>query len=141
MKTVQLQKSIITELTRKHPVRWLIGRYEEHTVLIDGFRAHLLNDDELYINPDRLGVMGEESLEFILDDYKVKDLCELTYTSSHRVDDYDLYRGDGFEIAINPKYLKYFEEYELKGSGEHRPVYVYELGELVGLVLPIRRPK
>lgn len=141
MKTVQLQKSIITELTWKKPVRWFIGRYEAHTALTDGHRVHLINDADLYINPDRLEEWGSESLKVIIGDHKTKDLGELTYISSNRDHGYDLYGGNGFEIAINPALLKYFEKYELWGTGAYDPVYVYELGELVGLVLPIRRSK
>ena len=141
MKTVQLQKQIIIELTRKKPVRWFISRYEGNTALTDGHRVHLINDEDLFINPKRLEEWSTDSLKVIIGDHSKGAVGELTYISSHRVEGYDLYSGDGFEIAINPIYLKYFEEYELKGTGEYEVVYVYEQGELVGVVAPMRRGK
>ena len=141
MKNAQLQKSIITDLTKKSPVRWHVGIYEGRAVLTDGYRLHLVSEKDLYINPERMVEANEASMEAILNEHRESDLKELTYISSNREDNYDLFDGDGFEVAVNPKYLKYFEGYELKGSGELKPIYVYELGELVGLVMPTSRKR
>lgn len=145
MKHVQLQKSIITDLTKKYPARWSAGRYGGRVALTDGYQLYLVNDKDLYINLDRLAELSDTAIDTIINADRAGDIQDLTYRSSHKGEGgagaYDLYSCDGFEVAVNPAYLKYFEGFALKGAGEYGAVYVYEFDELVGLVMPIRRAK
>lgn len=45
-----------------------------------------------------------------------------------------------FKVYVNEKFINEFgkaENLTFYGSGERKPVYVYEAGELVGLIMPI----
>lgn len=44
----------------------------------------------------------------------------------------------GIRVRLQSKYLQYFEHPEYQVKAPHKPVFVYEDGELCGLVLPVR---
>ena len=48
--------------------------------------------------------------------------------------------GDS-RVRVQSKYLQYFEHPEYQIKAPHKPVFVYEDGELCGLVLPVRCPE
>ena len=41
-------------------------------------------------------------------------------------------------IKVNDKYLELFDDPEVKVIANNKPVLVYEKGELVGLIVPIK---
>lgn len=47
-------------------------------------------------------------------------------------------KDNTIKVNVNDKYLKLFDYPEVKVKDDHSPVLVYEKGELVGLILPIK---
>ena len=59
--------------------------------------------------------------ELIIDKYKLR-----------------LIKNEQNKVYVNDEYLKLFDNPEVKIKDDHSPVLVYEKGELVGLILPIK---
>ena len=41
-------------------------------------------------------------------------------------------------IKVNDKYLELFDDPDIKVIADNKPVLIYEKGELVGLIVPIK---
>ena len=107
--------------------------------LPDGHRAYRIHKNDFLVDlvkalPDKVPL----SLTNIFDDSHAQDAHK---TNELRViDKANVVKIAGYNINvwINTAYLKEFEENcTFKVTGEKCPVYVYEQGKLVGLVLPV----
>lgn len=143
MKSPQLQKQIITGLTKKKKERWLFNDVSEGvTAIFNPYHMYFIRDKDLYLNTDRLQEGGDSVVEVVKELENNKDLQQLEFVETkkthEKADPYSTYAGKDLTVHVNPKYLKYFEEPELYAVDDTGGVLVYELGELVGFVLPIR---
>lgn len=120
-------------------------------------------NDRVWVCPEGYWMMGIPKYQFYLDIEKIwKDalpfkgeqfLKDADYTdyaddtrSSHQVEingvkmNLHKFMVKSEEVFIKEEHLKYFEpDAVFKGTGHKKPLFVYELNELVGMILPVNK--
>ena len=107
--------------------------------LPDGHRAYRIHKNDFLIDlakalPDKQPL----SLTNVFDDSHAQDAIKTN--ELREIDKKTVVKIAGYNVHawVNTAYLKEFEDdCTFKVTGEKCPVYVYEQGELVGLVLPV----
>lgn len=141
MKTAKIINSAINGIYKKNPERWMLQEDGEVSYLTNTYVLYKIKNCPLKAvgkleSNDRMrsmleGVDGESLIGLGQPEYQKqvgkKDIVNI----------YQL--PDDKKIAINKDLLKHFDNYTLRSYGNPvQPVYVYENGELVGLVCPMR---
>lgn len=142
MKTLQLQRKILNGVGKKNPdtYYWTKTEDENWIGLTDGYVIWTLCKRDLLINLDRL---KETDLKSVLntEDKDPQFLgIEEYFRKPGDKEEYVRLRGkDTGMIYIKSKFLKFFEDYELLGTGPKDPVYVAEEGGFgpSGVIMPI----
>lgn len=141
MKTAKIINSAINGIYKKNPERWMLQE--------DGEVSYLTNAYVMYkIKNCPLKAVGKlesnDSMKSMFEDYlRQEDLIEVgepvyqKVSGKHTVNIYKMANDE--KVAINKDLLKHFENYTLKSPGTKKDIVgVYEHGELVGIVCPIR---
>lgn len=141
MKTAKIINSAINGIYKKNPERWMLQE--------DGEVSYLTNAYVMYkIKNCPLKAVGKlesnDSMKSMFEDYlRQEDLIEVgepvyqKVSGKHTVNIYKMANDE--KVAINKDLLKHFENYTLKSPGTKKDlVGIYEYGELVGIVCPIR---
>lgn len=91
--------------------------------------------------PDHTRITAENFKKMIdVNIYDFEELSDSKTTMQHERDNIRMLKNsEGVDIWINEKYVKYFEDMNIKyyGSGPKNVVYVEAHGCIVGLILPI----
>lgn len=149
MKLKQIYKQLIDWRMGKEDELYY-SRYEEkmtceEKVLVGNqFQFYVLNNKDFLLNLEKC---RETSIfKNIMED--VDNLVPLVPTGKaerHSKDLIDVYRtseeNEQRKVGINPKFLKHFEDYELRVNCKENAiskVFVYENDKMVGLVCPAR---
>ena len=142
MKTAKIINSAINGIYKKNPERWMLQD--------DGEVSYLANTYVLYkIRDCPLKAIGKlesnDSMKSMFEGYlrMEADLIEVgepVYQKALDKGTINIYKmANDEKVAINKDLLKHFENYTLKSPGTKKDIVgVYERGELVGIVCPIR---
>ena len=136
MKTAKILNSAINGIYKKNPERWMLQE--------DGEVSYLTNAYVLYkIKNCPLKAVGKlesnDSMKNMFEGYlrMEADLIEVGEPVYQKA--LDKGTVNIYKMAINKDLLKHFENYTLKSPGTKKDIVgVYERGELVGIVCPIR---
>ena len=142
MKTLQLQRKVLNGIGKKNPDNYHYSKIEENkrVALTDGFVLWSIDEDDLLINLDRL---KESNLTQFLDvnpgDLQLLEVKEYFRKPGDKEEYVRLQGKDVGKVYIKSKYLEFFENYELVGTGSKKPVYVAEEGRTgaTGVIMPI----
>lgn len=142
MKTAKIINNAINGIYKKNPDRWMLQE--------DGKISYLTNSYVLYkIKNCPLKAVGKlesnDSMRSMFEGYlkMEEDLIEVgepVYQKTLEKNTINIYKmANDEKVAINKDLLKHFENYTLKSPGTKKDIVgVYERGELVGIVCPIR---
>lgn len=142
MKTTKIINSAINGIYKKNPERWMLQE--------DGEISYLTNIYVLYkIKDCPLKAVGKlesnDSMKNMFEGYlrMEADLIEVgepVYQKVSGKDTINIYKmANDEKVAINKDLLKHFENYTLKSPGTKKDIVgVYEHGELVGIVCPVK---
>lgn len=141
MKTAKIINSAINGIYKKNPERWMLQE--------DGEVSYLTNAYVMYkIKNCPLKAVGKlesnDSMKSMFEDYlRQEDLIEVgepVYQKVSGKNTINIYKmANDEKVAINKDLLKHFENYTLKSPGTKKDlVGIYEHGELVGIVCPMR---
>lgn len=142
MKTAKIINSAINGIYKKNPERWMLQE--------DGEISYLTNAYVLYkIKNCPLKAVGKlesnDSMKNMFEGYLrmeagLIEVGEPVYQKALDKGTINIYKmANDEKVAINKDLLKHFENYTLKSPGTKKDIVgVYERGELVGIVCPIR---
>lgn len=142
MKTAKIINNAINGIYKKNPDRWMLQEDGEISYLTNSYVVYKINDCPLKAIG---GLESSDSMKYIFEDYlrKEEDLIEVgepIYQKTLEKNTINIYKmANDEKVAINKDLLKHFENYTLKSPGTKKDIVgVYERGELVGIVCPIR---
>lgn len=104
-------------------------------LVTDSYRMYVLNESDFILDKNKL---RKVDLSRFIDD---SGYIESTITNNLKFMDKIILRtisNENKSLLVNNKYLKLFDNPEVKIKDDHSPVLVYEKGEFVGLILPIK---
>lgn len=141
MKTAKIINNAINGIYKKNPERWMLQDDGEVSYLTNAYVLYKIEDCPL----KAVGKLeSNDSMKSMFEDYlRQEDLIEVgepvyqKVSGKHTVNIYKMANDE--KVAINKDLLKHFENYTLKSPGTKTAlVGVYERGELVGIVCPMR---
>lgn len=155
MKIDKIQNELL-----KEALKTLKGKPFEHVIqydeeagmiyVLNGYILHLIPSKEFFLDVDMLQELKRpmklESIKQFLKNANEGETAALTGERRIIVDknkklEVAKIQGEGEAFAwVQAKYLKYFEDdgVTFKITAWKNPVYVYEFGELVAMVMPVR---
>lgn len=141
MKTAKIINSAINGIYKKNPERWMLQEDGEISYLTNAYVLYKIKDCPL----KAIGKLElNDSMKDMFEGYlRQEDLIEVGEPIYQKVSDkvtINIYKmANDEKVAINKDLLKHFENYTLKSPGTKKDlVGIYEHGELVGIVCPIR---
>lgn len=136
MKVSKINKEFLNLYYKKKLIAYEIDYDKGKVYLTDSYRLYIINIEDMALN---FQIFKPVSLKQLLDDTGYVDGI-ITNTIYNDKDNYRLITGKDnlLNIRVNDKFLDFFDDPEVKVLDETKPVFIYERGELVGLVLPIR---
>lgn len=141
MKTAKIINSAINGIYKKNPERWMLQEDGEISYLTNAYVLYKIKDCPL----KAVGKLeSNDSMKDMFEDYlRQETLIEVGEPVYQKVSDkvtVNIYKmANDEKVAINKDLLKHFENYTLKSPGTKKDIVgVYERGELVGIVCPIR---
>lgn len=141
MKTAKILNSAINGMYKKNPERWMLQEDGEVSYLTNAYVLYKIKDCPL----KAVGKLeSNDSMKSMFEGYlRQEDLIEVGEPVYQKVSDkgtVNIYKmANDEKVAINKDLLKHFENYTLKSPGTKKDIVgVYERGELVGIVCPIR---
>lgn len=136
MKISKINKEFLNLYYKKKLIASEIDYDNGKIYITDSYRLYIINIEDMALN---FQIFKEVSLKQLIDDTGYVDGI-ITNTIYNDVDNYRLITGKDnlLNIKVNNKYLELFDNPEVKIKNDHSPVLVYEKGELVGLILPIK---
>lgn len=142
MKTAKIINNAINGIYKKNPERWMLQEDGEISYLTNAYVLYKIKDCPL----KAVGRLeSNDSMKDIFEDYlkMEEDLIEVgepVYQKVSGKTTVNIYKmANDEKVAINKDLLKHFENYTLKSPGTKvDPVGIYENGELVGIVCPMR---
>lgn len=141
MKTAKIINSAINGIYKKNPERWMLQEDGEISYLTNAYVLYKIKDCPL----KAVGKLeSNDSMNGMFEDYlrqeALIEVGEPVYqkvSGKHTVNIYKMANDE--KVAINKDLLKHFENYTLKSPGTKKDlVGIYEHGELVGIVCPMR---
>lgn len=135
MKINKINKEFLDLYYKKKLIAYEV--YENKVYLTDSYRLFIMNVDECVLD---LNKFRNVPLLKLCDDANYeKGLITNGLIDSDKYTIRTLINKDNtIKVNVNDKYLKLFDYPEVKVKDDHSPVLVYEKGELVGLILPIK---
>lgn len=119
-----------------------IGRWGEKTAVILEHIAFLL--PECLLDPDKFAKTdaAERLFREAYTDYRpIERMGAVRKIKSSNTGKSLLLReleAGGIKVRVQSKYLQYFDHPEYQIKAPYKPVFVYEDGEICGLILPVR---
>lgn len=141
MKIKQINKQIIDWITVKRH-HCIYKKIEENTFVTNGYIGYLLQPDELLVDTDKMesAPLDDRIFKNEIDDRTIVETGDAFY---HEKELYDKYKFQDSrydrEVLLNSKFLRNFQNFELKAEPKtsYSAVYVYEEGRWVGITMPL----
>ena len=134
MKISKINKEFLDLYYKKKLIAYEV--YEDKVYLIDSYRLFVMNVDDCILD---LSKFKNVSLVKLCNDFGYQDGI---ITNTLYKDKYNMRLITGkdnlLNIKVNDKYLELFDDPDIKVIADNKPVLIYEKGELVGLILPIK---
>ena len=137
MKEIKVQQDVLALAQTPHRVRF--GRLNDGRmgVTIDGFAVYIIYSDNVFLDTTKFQTID---LQKIFDDiYNAKDIVPTGVSILKLKDTLKEFKNDETTAYFNEKLFKYFDsKKKLTYSYHENKLFVFENGELVGLVLETR---
>ena len=137
MKEIKVQQDVLALAQTPNRVRF--GRLNEGRmgVTIDGIAAYIIYSDNVFLDTTKFQTID---LQKIFDDiYNAKDIVPTGVSIFKLKDTLKEFKTDDTTAYFNEKLFKYFDSMKKLTYSYHKnKLFVFENGELVGLVLEIR---
>lgn len=124
-----------------------IGDYEEfYFVTIKGDFGLFIPKKQFIFDIDKIAPQGLTDFTRIINRQEVAELAERYEIIEQNKKQIQALRpirtlNKSLEVWINTDYLKYFTSPIIKIVSPTDPVFIYEFGQLAGLIMPVRMPK
>ena len=134
MKISKINKEFLNLYYKKKLIGYEV--YEDKVYLTDSYRLFVMNVNDCILD---LSKFKNVPLVKLCNDFGYQDgiitnsLYKDKYNMRLITDKYNL-----LNIKVNDKYLELFDDPDIKVIDDNNPVLIYEKGELVGLILPIK---
>lgn len=136
MKEIKVQQDVLALAQTPHRVRF--GKLNDGRmgVTIDGFAAYIIYSDNVFLDTRKFQTID---LQKIFDDvYNAKDIVPTGISINNLKE----FKNDDTTAYFNEKLFKYFDSKKKLTYSYHKTkLFVFENGELVGLVLESRVKK
>ena len=140
MKEIKVQQDVLALAQTPHRVRF--GRLNDGRmgVTIDGFAAYIIYSDNVFLDTRKFQTID---LQKIFDDvFEAKDIIPTGVSILKLKDTLKEFKNDDTTAYFNEKLFKYFDSKKKLTYSYHKTkLFVFENGELVGLVLESRVKK
>ena len=140
MKEIKVQQDVLALAQTPHRVRF--GRLNDGRmgVTIDGFAAYIIHSDNVFLDIRKFQTID---LQKIFDDvFEAKDIIPTGVSILKLKDTLIEFKNDDTTAYFNEKLFKYFDSKKKLTYSYHKTkLFVFENGELVGLVLETRVKK
>ena len=137
MKEIKVQQDVLALAQTPHRVRF--GRLNDGRmgVTIDGFAVYIIYSGNVFLDTTKFQTID---LQKIFDDiYNAKDIVPTGVSILKLKDTLKEFKNDDTTAYFNEKLFKYFDsKKKLTYSYHKNKLFVFENGELVGLVLETR---
>ena len=137
MKEIKVQQDVLALAQTPHRVRF--GRLNDGRmgVTIDGFAAYIIYSDNVFLDTRKFQTID---LQKIFDDvFEAKDIIPTGVSILKLKDTLKEFKNDDTTAYFNEKLFKYFDSKKKLTYSYHKTkLFVFENGELVGLVLENR---
>lgn len=135
MKISKINKEFLDLYYKKKLIAYEV--YENKVYLTDSYRLFVMNVDDCILD---LNKFRNVPLVKLCDDTNYEDglitkglIDSDKYTIRTLIN-----KNNTIKVNVNDKYLKLFDDPDIKIIADNKPVLIYEKGELVGLILPIK---
>ena len=134
MKTSKINKEFLNLYYKKKLIAYEV--YEDKVYLTDSYRLFVMNVDECILD---LSKFKNFPLVKLCNDFGYQDgiITNTLYKNKYNMR-LITSKDNLLNIKVNDKYLELFDDPEVKVIADNKPVLVYENGELVGLIVPIK---
>ena len=140
MKEIKVQQDVLALAQTPYRVRF--GRLDDGRmgVVIDGFAVYIIYSDNVFLDTSKFQTID---LQKIFDDvFKAKDIVPTGVSILKLKDTLKEFKNDDTTAYFNEKLFKYFDSKKKLTYSYHKTkLFVFENGELVGLVLESRIKK
>ena len=140
MKEIKVQQDVLALAQTPHRVRF--GRLNDGRmgVTIDGFAVYIIYSDNVFLDTRKFQTID---LQKIFDDvFEAKDIIPTGVSILKLKDTLKEFKNDDTTAYFNEKLFKYFDSKKKLTYSYHKTkLFVFENGELVGLVLESRVKK
>lgn len=114
---------------------------EKILVTLDGFTAYCFNSNEFYLNASKMGEMNSLKTIFAENEITTQEPIEATgvIKKCKNVNAVE-FENKNFKVYLDEKLIKNFGKIEdliFAGKGAYKAVYVFEYGEIVGVIMPL----
>ena len=134
MKISKINKEFLDLYYKKKLIAYEV--YEDKVYLTDSYRLFVMNVDDCILD---LSKFKNVPLVKLCNDFGYQDGI---ITNTLYKDKYNMRLITGkdnlLNIKVNDKYLELFDDPDIKVIADNKPVLIYEKGELVGLIVPIK---
>ena len=140
MKEIKVQQDVLALAQTPHRVRFGGLNDGRMGVTIDGFAAYIIYSDNVFLDTTKFQTID---LQKIFDDiYNAKDIVPTGVHICKSKDTFIEFKNDDTTAYFNEKLFKYFDSKKKLTYSYHKTkLFVFENGELVGLVLESRVKK
>ena len=135
MKISKINKEFLDLYYKKKLIAYEV--YEDKVYLTDSYRLFVMNVDDCILDLSKFKNVPLVKLcndfgyqDGIITNTLYKDKCNMRLITGK----YNL-----LNIKVNDKYLELFDDPDIKVIDDNKPVLIYEKGELVGLIVPIKK--
>lgn len=138
MNTIKFQQELIKHIAKHKEPIYIADKNIFFVADIPCYFMMKIKEDELYINLQKLRKIDNTvfldfeksgAIPAITKD-ELKAWQKNTYTK--------FYYGKGKELFVNQKYLSYFKSPNLTYRANEKMLYIFEFGELVGIICAIK---
>ena len=140
MKEIKVQQDVLALAQTPHRVRF--GRLKDGRmgVTIDGIAVYIIYSDNVFLDTRKFQIID---LQKIFDDvFEAKDIIPTGVSILKMKDTLKEFKNDDTTAYFNEKLFKYFDSKKKLTYSYHKTkLFVFENGELVGLVLESRVKK
>ena len=137
MKEIKVQQDVLALAQTPHRVRF--GKLNDGRmgVTIDGFAAYIIYSDNVFLDTRKFSTID---LQKIFDDVvEAKDIIPTGVHICKSKDTFIEFKNDDTTAYFNEKLFKYFDSKKKLTYSYHKTkLFIFENGELVGLVLETR---
>ena len=134
MKIGKINKEFLDLYYKKKLIAYEV--YEDKVYLTDSYRLFVMNVEDCILD---LSKFKNVPLVKLCNDFGYQDgiITNTLYKDKYNI---RLITGKDnlLNIKVNDKYLELFDDPDIKVIADNKPVLIYEKGELVGLIVPIK---